>query len=205
MRPTNALPDVGQSRQQRDGAPGPAALVRRFHVSAPRQRRGGTGRAEPGTGHDEPNLCGSSGGSPRAAALRHGGPSVRWRPAQSVRREAAWVVVRRQKNVRVWLPMSHHPRGSSSRRRRYWRPAPAPRGGVVFATAGTAEPAAQTSCAQGRVGRAWCPLSESSERSSVQQTEMRNRVRIIRSGAVRGPRIKQPECRGKPADGRTKR
>jgi hypothetical protein len=97
------------------------------------------------------------------------------------------VVLRRQrKSAHLFARVTPPARQVRFGQRRYWRPAPAPRGGVVFATAGTTEPAAQTSCAPGRVGHAWCPLSERSERSSVQQTETRNRVRIIRLGHV-GP------------------
>ena len=169
---------------QRGGAPGPAALKRRFQVSALRHWHSSASRSALGTGLDEPNLCGSSGvsesigsqarrPSPCGGARRN--QCVGWRlvwwcaaggncawdcPCNGARAAAALGAAAMLETsscaiaAGLFLPQPEQP----NRRRK---------------------PVALRAGWDARL-----PSGESSERVGVQQTEMRNRVRIIRYAAV---------------------
>ena len=117
---------MGQSQLQRGGAPGPAALKRRFSVSAPRDWRGSTTRSALGRGSTNP-MGADRHGSPRALALRHGSPGRAVGPAAASASggglgSSAPPVETARGTARVTPPARQQRVGQ----RRCWRPAPAP-------------------------------------------------------------------------------
>jgi hypothetical protein len=196
---------MGQSQLQRGGAPGPAALKRRFSVSAPRDWRGSTTRSALGTGLDEPNGCGSSGVSEsigsQARQPRLCGGAWRIQCAGG----AALVVVRRQRYC-AWDCPCDAARAAAAQ----WAAAMLETSSCAIAAGlflpQSEQPNRRRKPVALRAGwDARWPSGDCSERVSVQQTEMRNRVRIIRYAAVNQarawPALYKAKCRGKSAWG----